>query len=81
MGYYPAIMSTVNVTFKVSGMHCSGCVKRVTAALAAIDGVDDLIVEVGTASFTSDDDAVDEAAAAVVGLGFAVDGRTIVDAS
>ena len=74
-------MSSVNVSLKISGMHCAGCVKRVSTALSAIDGVDDLKVEVGAASFTSDDDAVDEAAAAVVGLGFAVEGRTVVDAS
>ena len=74
-------MSSVNVSLKISGMQCAGCVKRVSTALSAIDGVDDLKVEVGAASFTSDDDAVDEAAAAVVGLGFAVEGRTVVDAS
>jgi copper chaperone CopZ len=64
------------MTFAISGMHCGSCVKRVTTALGAIDGVDDVQVEVGSASFTveggADDEAVDEAADAVKSVGFVV---------
>lgn len=39
---------TLNLT--VDGMHCGGCVKRVTLALQKVDGVETLNVEVGSAS-------------------------------
>ena len=58
-------------------MHCGGCVRRVSAGLGGVDGVDDVKVDVGHASFVADtDDAdgiVDEAKAAVAALGFTVD--------
>jgi copper chaperone CopZ len=72
-------MSSTHITFSISGMHCGGCVKRVTTALGAIDAVDDVQVEVGSASFSvdggADDEAVDEAAAAVKSVGFVVTER------
>ena len=72
-------MTSTHMTFAISGMHCGSCVKRVTTALGAIDGVDDVQVEVGSASFTvdggADDEAVDEAASAVKSVGFVVTER------
>jgi len=70
-------MSEPTITMSISGMHCGGCVRRVTTALGAVDGVTELKVDVGVASFVVDDadDAagiVDEAKAAVRALGFDV---------
>jgi len=67
-------MSDKTVTFTIDGMHCGGCVRRVTGALSGVDGVSDVRVEVGTATFvTEDDDGItDEAKAAVAALGFTV---------
>jgi len=72
-------MSSTHITFSISGMNCGGCVKRVQTALGAVDGVDDVQVEVGSASFAvdggADDEAVDEAAEAVKSVGFVVTER------
>ena len=63
------------ITLAVEGMHCGGCVRRVTGALSGVDGISDVRVEVGTATFVTDDDGiVDEAKAAVTALGFTVTG-------
>ncbi len=68
-------MTDKTVTFSIEGMHCHSCVRRVSEALARVDGLDDVAVDVGTATFLTDDDGVvDEAKAAVVALGFAVVG-------
>jgi len=40
------------VQFKVEGMSCGGCVKGVTAALSAIDGVGEVNVELEAARAT-----------------------------
>ena len=32
-------------TYKIMGMHCSGCIKKITQALDAIDGVNKVVVE------------------------------------
>lgn len=70
-------MSDKNITFTIDGMHCAGCVRRVSGALDGIDGISDVTVEVGTATFVSDDDdgILDEAKAAVTALGFTVTGQ------
>lgn len=70
-------MSDKTVTFTIDGMHCGGCVRRVTGALDGIDGISDVTVAVGTATFVSDDDdgILDEAKAAVAALGFTVTGQ------
>jgi copper chaperone CopZ len=70
-------MSDKTVTFTIDGMHCGGCVRRVTGALSDVDGISDVKVEVGTATFTTDDDdgILDEAKAAVAALGFTVTGQ------
>jgi copper chaperone CopZ len=68
-------MTDKTVTFSIEGMHCRSCVRRVSEALARVDGLDHVTVDVGTATFLTDDDGVvDEAKAAVVALGFAVVG-------
>ncbi|QID17220.1 heavy-metal-associated domain-containing protein [Nitrogeniibacter mangrovi] len=40
------------IQFKVEGMSCQGCVKGVTAALSAIDGVAEVKVELEAAQAT-----------------------------
>ena len=40
-------------TLKIDGMHCGACVRRVTQALAAVEGVAVNEVSVGAARFTS----------------------------
>jgi copper chaperone len=38
----------------IEGMHCEGCVRRVTAALQSVKGVDVGFVQVGSAELTFD---------------------------
>lgn len=65
--------SPQRVHLSITGMHCGGCVRRVTGALSALEGVEDLAVEVGKASFSTDDEqAVEAAGQAVAALGFGV---------
>ncbi len=65
--------SPLHVQLSITGMHCGGCVRRVTGALSALEGVEDLAVEVGKASFSTDDEqAVEAAGQAVAALGFVV---------
>jgi copper chaperone CopZ len=40
--------------FRVDGMHCAGCITRVTTALKKLDGVDVKGVQVGSAAVTYD---------------------------
>jgi copper chaperone CopZ len=61
------------IELTITGMHCGGCVRRVTGALSALEGLADLTVEVGKAHFSADDDqAVAAAGQAVEALGFGV---------
>ncbi len=46
------------LTLSIEGMHCEGCVGRVTAALQGIKGVELGSVEVGSANVTFDPDQV-----------------------
>jgi len=39
----------------IDGMHCGGCVKRVTLALQKVEGVETVNVEVGSASVHFDE--------------------------
>ncbi len=75
-------MST-SIRLQIQGMHCGGCVRRVGASLAGVDGADDVKVEVGSVVFVSDDDdaqaIADEAKAAVVALGFEVTAVNVGD--
>jgi copper chaperone len=65
-------------TLSIEGMHCGGCVRRITGALKGKDGVDgaDLSVELGkeggTATGTFDEElmAAADLIAAVDALGF-----------
>jgi copper chaperone len=56
----------------IEGMHCGGCVRRVTAALAQLEGVDVRAVEVGEAAVDYDPARVEaqEVLDAVNGIGF-----------
>jgi len=56
----------------IEGMHCGGCIHRVTAALAAIKGVELSSVEVGSAqlNFHPEQTNAEEITAAVNRIGF-----------
>jgi copper chaperone len=56
----------------IEGMHCGGCVRRVTAALQGVKGVELGPVEVGSAQMTfhPDQASAKEIAAAVNRIGF-----------
>ena len=58
----------------IEGMHCGGCVRRVTDALGKIDGVEVSSVEVGSARMTFDPEraTVEKIAGAVNKIGFTV---------
>ncbi len=60
-------------TLKIDGMHCGSCVRRVTQALSAVEGVTINEVSVGAAQFSStlDPAPVDQAVAALAKVGFA----------
>ena len=61
------------LSLSIEGMHCGGCVRRVTAALQGVKGVELGPVEVGSAQMTFDPDQTssDDIAAAVNRIGFA----------
>jgi copper chaperone CopZ len=56
----------------IEGMHCGGCVRRVTGALQTVKGVQVGLVEVGSAQLTFDpgQTSAEEIAAAVNRIGF-----------
>jgi copper chaperone CopZ len=60
------------LTLTIDGMHCGGCVRRVTAALQGVKGVEVGSVEVGSAKMTFDPDKVnaEQITAAVGRIGF-----------
>jgi copper chaperone CopZ len=62
------------LTLSIEGMHCGGCVRRVTTALQGVKGVDVGSVEVGSAQMTFDpaQASAEEIAIAVNHLGFTV---------
>jgi copper chaperone len=61
-----------SLTLAIEGMHCGGCVRRVTAALQGVHGVELGSVEVGSAQMTFDPGqaSAEEIAAAVNRIGF-----------
>jgi copper chaperone len=61
------------VRLKIEGMHCEGCVRRVTQALSAMKGVRVESVAVGSAAVIADPRRVspEQIAAVVNGIGFA----------
>jgi copper chaperone CopZ len=62
------------LTLSIEGMHCGGCVRRVTTALQGVKGVELGSVEVGSAQMTFDPEqaSAEEIAIAVNHLGFTV---------
>lgn len=56
----------------IDGMHCGSCVRRVTQALAATEGVDVKEVSIGSARLSSDQEPapVDAAIAALAKAGY-----------
>ena len=60
-------------TLRIDGMHCGACVRRVTQALAAVEGAVVSEVTIGTARFSSslNPAAVDLAVAALAKAGYA----------
>ncbi len=71
-------MATETKTLKIAGMHCDMCVKKVTEALNAVDGVRavEVKLEPGTAEVTMTVGRVDPDALrkAVEGAGYRVEG-------
>jgi copper chaperone CopZ len=61
-----------SLTLSIEGMHCGGCVRRVTTALEGVKGVELGSVEVGSAEMTFDPNrvSVEEIAAAIDRIGF-----------
>lgn len=59
-------------TLRIEGMHCGGCVRRVSQALAATPGVEVKEVNVGAARLSSTEEPapVDLAIAAVAKAGY-----------
>jgi copper chaperone CopZ len=62
-----------SLSLSIEGMHCGACVRRVTNALEAVEGVKVSSVEVGSArvAFDSAKATAEEIAAAVARIGFA----------
>ena len=60
------------MTFKVDGMMCMHCVKSVTDALNALDGISDVQVDLPTKTVSFEGDA-EKAKAAIEDLGFDVE--------
>jgi len=60
------------VALSIKGMHCEACVRRVTAALGKVEGVQVNSVEVGSASITFNPEQVtmEKIAGAVNRIGF-----------
>ena len=60
-------------TLKIDGMHCGSCVRRVTQALASVEGVTVNEVSIGAARLTStvEPAPVDLTVAALAKAGFA----------
>jgi copper chaperone len=60
------------VALSIEGMHCEACVRRVTAALGKMEGVQVNFVEVGSASVTFNPEHVtlEKIAGAVNKIGF-----------
>jgi copper chaperone len=76
-GYLHLIYGRRNImrnalTLSIEGMHCGGCVHRVTTALQGVDGVKVGSVEVGSAQMTFDANqaSAEEIAATVNRIGF-----------
>jgi copper chaperone CopZ len=62
----------------IEGMHCGGCVTRLSNTLRKLDGVELRHAEVGAAEVVYDDQRIsqDQIAAAIERIGFQVIGAT-----
>jgi copper chaperone len=62
------------LSLAIEGMHCAACVRRVSAALGALDGVEVELVEVGSASVSFNPQQVspEQIRSAVDRIGFTV---------
>jgi copper chaperone len=62
----------VTIQLAIEGMHCGACVRRLTAALARLEGVEVRAVEVGSAEVDAAPGSVEaqEIADAVSAIGF-----------
>jgi len=62
----------------IEGMHCGGCVTRLSNTLRKLDGVELRHAEVGAAEVVYDDQRIsqDQIAAAIKRIGFQVIGAT-----
>lgn len=60
------------VKLSIEGMHCDGCVRRVTSALSAVEGARIESVQVGSATVAVDsaNASAEQVAAAVDRIGF-----------
>ena len=67
----------------IEGMHCGGCVHRVTAALKSVQGVELGPVEVGSAQlkFNPGQASADEIAAVVNRIGFSARSESALSGS
>ena len=65
-------MTTQDLKLTIDGMHCGACVRRVTAALQKVEGVEVEKVDVGSAQvkFDADKASKEEVVDAVNGIGF-----------
>jgi copper chaperone CopZ len=65
------------LTLKINGMHCAGCVARVTQALKRVPGVEVQDVEVGSAHVVSQRPGTDRAEieAAIRKIGFELESQ------
>ncbi|MCU0247302.1 MAG: heavy-metal-associated domain-containing protein [Bryobacter sp.] len=68
-------MASESLALKIGGMHCGGCVNRVTNALKSVESVEVNKVEIGAAEVAYDPERADRAriAAAVEKIGFTVE--------
>lgn len=68
-------MASESLALKIGGMHCGGCVNRVTNALKGVEGVEVKKVVVGAAELAYDPARTDRAriAAAIERIGFTVE--------
>ena len=60
------------VSLRIEGMHCDGCVRRVTSALKGVSGVEVSKVDVGSAAVSYDPSitAPESIVAAIEKIGF-----------
>jgi len=58
------------ISVKIDGMHCGSCVRRVSTALSAIEGVEVSEVRVGAARFHAPEEAIQPAIDAIAKIGF-----------